>query len=225
MQREIIATVLVVVLLAGAVLVYQTLSDNDDSEDFSAALISADSVNLPTIGFATVDGPYEWRFPDDYNPHADFQREQWLLESDSTCNVTLSVAFERVSLLSEGFFERGDSNWRVSQTMTALAQVTANGDTVIDDQRVQRVAIDLAGADAERVWVEDWSLDFAGAALALQSYDAAVVAQLSLEAGQPQNTQVSWYSYTRRGRMMGTVRADRDVEFACDVILTHRFGT
>lgn len=225
MQRMFVALILLAFIGGGGLLVYQTLSE-EEIEDFSANLISVDDIELPSTGFAAVEGDYDWQFPDDYAPHSGFQREQWQLSTADGCAVRLDVVFERITLVPDAFIEDTGSSWRVNDTVLAQATLQTAGDLVLEAQRAERQTLELAGVSATQVFVDSWTLDFAEERLVLYHDDLRLDAEFTFIAdGQPQSTDDQWYSYTRQGVLEAETNNTAVPDFACDMTLTHRFGS
>jgi predicted secreted hydrolase len=224
MQRLLIAVLLLAVVGGGAVLVYETLTE-EEPQDFAANLISVDDIELPSTGFASVEGEYDWQFPADYAPHPDFQREQWQLATADNCAGQLNVVFERISLVPAAFVQESESSWRVNDVVLAQGFIEQGGETIVEAERAERQTLDLAGVSDERVFVDAWSLNFAENILQLRSKDGELTASFMLQDGQPQAATDEWYLYTRAGQITVESNLTGLDNFTCDITLTHRFGS
>lgn len=224
MHRFLIATLLLLLVGGGMVLVYQTLTE-DEPEDFSANLISVDDIDLPSVGFAEVDTHYDWQFPADYEPHPDYQREQWRLTANDSCAVMLDVIFERISLVPDAFIQDTPSNWRTNTSVVATAVIKVDNNQLLNAQRAERMVLGLAGVSTELIFVDNWTLNFAENTLRLNDAGATLSVTFTLEDGMPQTATDEWLSYKRTGKLSTESTFEGLDNFDCDFTLTHQFGT
>ena len=114
-------------------------------------------------GFRLAVPPWEFRFPQDHASHPEFQTEWWyytghLRAGERTFGY--EVTFFRVAL--PGASANSASAWRTRHVIFRHAALTDDGGRRFrSDDRAERAALDLAGADSTRylVWLGD---DYAG---------------------------------------------------------------
>lgn len=224
MRQRLAIVMILLVLGIGVVLVWRSVGADDDAL-VAAQVVDVDALALPVVGFQAVDGKYDWRFPADFGPHPDFQREQWQLITNDNCAVALNIQFERVSLLPDALMPDRESAWAAQSTVIGQATIRHNGDVVVDHTLTSRVAIGLAGATAEQVWVEDWVLNFADNTLVIRNRDGVLTGDLTFDDPRDPMMDESWYSYQRPAELRGQLSADETTTFICAVTLLHRFGS
>ncbi|NLX11491.1 MAG: carotenoid 1,2-hydratase [Chloroflexi bacterium] len=159
----------VVTLIAGAVIAGVVLSvagSADDSTEVTAdAVWDSSALSLDHSGYARAIEPYDWRFPDDYGPHPEFQTEWWyytgnLAADDGRRFGYQFTVFRRAIAPSE---PESNSEWRSNQVyMAHLTLTDVEADRFHQAQRLSRPGPDLAGAAADpvyRVWLQDWRVE------------------------------------------------------------------
>jgi predicted secreted hydrolase len=118
--------------------------------------------------FAQVVSGYRLSFPQDEGSHPAFRTEWWYitgwLETSARAQMGFQITFFRART---GIDEENPSPFAPRQIIiahTALSD-TSRG-SLLNDQRIARVALGLAGAEEGRthVWIDDWSLEQDGAA-------------------------------------------------------------
>jgi predicted secreted hydrolase len=141
-------------------------------------------------GFARVNAPRAFSFPEDHGPHPDFRTEWWYytgnLKTAAGRHVGFQLTFFRVALTPPT--ERRPSAWGTRQLYFAHFAITdTDGGRFHAASRVSRGALGLAGAEAApfRVWVEGWSAEGAGASPRLRASDGDVAIDLELSATKP----------------------------------------
>lgn len=224
MKQRLGLVAIVVLVVVGGWLVWDALQ-TDEEVLVSAQIVDPDALALPVVGFRTVAGGYQWSFPDDLGPHPDFQREQWILTTTDECAIQIDVRFERLSLLPAQLMPPRESEWSTQSTFTAQAILRRSGDTLLNEALTTRAALDLAGADADQVWVEDWVLDFAENVLAISSNDVTLTGTLIFADPRDLSNDEAWYSYEHPAELRSQLVADENTAFTCDVVLMHRFGS
>lgn len=117
-----------------------------------------------TAGYARVEGPRPFVFPDDHGPHPQHRSEWWYctgnLEGEGGRRFGYQLTFFRASA-APGAPERA-SAWATNQVyMAHLALTDVAGRSFHHHERLARGAAGLAGASARpfAVWLEDWRLD------------------------------------------------------------------
>lgn len=224
MRQKFLVAIAIVVVVGVIGLIWSAVQP-PGSPNLEANIINAQDFELPSIGFARVDGTYEWEFPRDLGPHPRFQQETWQFETmNDSCPFQLEVIFNRVSILPETLQRDRSSEWAITSILNATLIIAEDGENVIETSRTSRVALDLAGADENQVWVENWSLDWANGELRLSDEDAEI--QLSLNLNTPETTSDTeeWYQYQQSGEMSGEISLGEAQNIDCSIRLTHRFG-
>lgn len=207
-------------VLAVAIGLWVTQQPEQNDSQVAAAM-RLDDFELPTFGFATVNGDYAWEFPRDDGAHPEFQREVWQIQSAANCGVQFTLVFERLATLAEGFLVERESAWGFQQVWNA--RLTTNEQSL---QRISRAALDLAGAEDGRVWVENWVFDWESGVLEIEDAAFRLKLALSFEAANPLETEPEWYGYQRMASATGeVVEGDKTQRLDCSVTMTHRFGT
>ncbi len=210
MRRWILIATVLILTIGGVGLVWSALQE-PGTQRFEADVIGEVEFELPALGFARVEGDYDWQFPRDFGPHPDFQREQWQLQTIGDCETAFDIRFDRFSILADSIRLTRDSAWAFRAAYTV--DLTVND---LYEQRVSRASLGLAGADANHVWLDDWRLNWQTGRLFATIEDLMLDVEFALENDPPSTGIVdNWYSYTRFGR----------TQDGCEVSLTHRFTT
>ncbi len=226
MKQRFIVLGIILMILGGVLLVWLSIENNTNTKVGSASALSIDELALPSIGFQKVDGERAWRFPEDFGPHPDFQREQWHLRSEDGCPINIDILLERVSVVPPQFAPMRRSNWATQSIFTAHAVLQQAETILLDHVLTSRGANNLAAASLEQVWVENWVLDFVENSLNIQ--EGNVVLKGELVFGNPQEPMADdlWYSYQRPIAFSGQlITQDADTKFDCNMVLLHRFGS
>ena len=139
-------------------------------------------------GFEQALGPRAWVFPRDHGPHPSFAHEWWYLtghlQAPSGERFGFELTFFRVGLpgvASEP--ATGASHWRTRQMFVAHFALTEIGRQQFhSEERYARDALSLSGAQADppRVWLDDWSLELAGASWQLQAQQPGYALELAM---------------------------------------------
>ncbi len=157
MKRTLLILAVVAILIGGAIAIMAAAQPPN---------ISANVANLQTVnsgaGFALVDKPREWKFPEDYGAHSEYQTEWWYYTGN------LDTADGRHFGYQLTFFRRGvspaeaarHSDWATNQIYFAhfaISDIKNNSHPY--SERFSRGAAGLAGASGNpyHVWLEDWS--------------------------------------------------------------------
>lgn len=223
-QRRLwIVTALIIVLLVGAVFIYQSL-DPDSTETAESSLIG-DDYEIPSIGFAQVDENYEWQFPDEYGVHPSFQREEWLLSTADDCNYSLNMGFNLLNIVPPIVPLDRDSEWAVESVMTGQLTIRDNDDVIVNKIADSRVALDLAGASSDRVWIENWEFNWTSGTLTVTGVQDQMALSLDLDSPTVETVE-GWHQYHRSATLNGDFAFDDETAtISCNATLTHRFGT
>ncbi|NDJ86700.1 MAG: hypothetical protein GYB66_12505 [Chloroflexi bacterium] len=225
MQRWIWVVGFAALVIVGSGLVWSALQ-SPAAQTYEASLVNSIDFELPEIGFSRVDGRRQWSFPQDYGPHADYQREQWQLTLQSDCPVRLDIIFDRITVIPEELAPQRPSEWALQRVITAdLRLEDQEGDVVADTSLASRAAIGLAGADETHVWVENWSFDWEAGTLSVATNDITLALTLELEEPDGAGIEGGWYQYARQGTADGTLQNRTRDSIDCRVTLRHRFGT
>lgn len=132
---------------------------------FTLAAVPAEApVRLGRDGFRLAVAPYAFQFPFDHAAHPAFRTEWWYYTghlASGTRRFGYELTFFRVALPSTGGAGPA-SAWRAANVIFRhLALTDETGRKFASDERAERAALDLAGADSTRylVWLGD---DYAG---------------------------------------------------------------
>ncbi|NGZ07581.1 MAG: carotenoid 1,2-hydratase [Magnetococcales bacterium] len=145
-------------------------------------------------GFTQATTPHPFQFPQDHGPHRSYRQEWWYV----TGNLANPHGPERFGYqltlfrlgMTPALLPR-PSAWAAREIhLGHLALSDLNTGQFYHFQKMARVALDLAGADATRVWLEDWSLNFKGdnptqPQLAITAAHTPIQLQLALQAQKP----------------------------------------
>ncbi len=217
----------VVILLAGIVgggLLVGLALDDPELATTESNVISSD-LEVPAIGFAQVADEYEWQFPQDYGPHPVFQREQWEIQSDEGCEIPFAVLFDRASFVADTFAPERESAWAMNGILQATLTIDDNPNgRNINVTRSSRVAVGLAGADENRVWVEDWAWNWTDGMLLVVGDDARLELSLTNENEATPIDETGWNAYTVMGEGSGKIElGEQSSDISCSITITHRF--
>ena len=226
MRRNLSIAIIVIIMLIAIGLIWSAVQP-PDSPNFEASIINAQDFELPAIGFARVDDDYEWRFPRDLGPHPQFQREEWQLETTpDSCSLHLNMLFNRVSILPQTLRPDRTSQWSITSILNATFTLSDNDQTLTETNRTSRVALDLAGADDNHVWLENWSLDWQNGDFTFTTNESQIRLTLILNAPEAPSNSDNWYTYQQSGDATGQITLDGDSQtLDCPITLTHRFGS
>jgi predicted secreted hydrolase len=118
------------------------------------------------LGFAQVQGPRTFVFPQDHGPHPQFRQEWWYVTGNLDAADGERFGFEltifRVALVPPGAAAAASASpWRTSEIYTAhfaVSDVTRG--RLRSAQKWSRAALSLAGSQTEpfAVWLDDWSI-------------------------------------------------------------------
>lgn len=118
-------------------------------------------------GFARADYVRKLEFPVDHGAHEKYRHEWWYLtgnlESESGRRFGYQLTFFRFAAALHK--PAGLSTWNSNQVYMAHFSLTDAGQKKFYSfERINRAALDLAGARAEpfRVWLDDWSIQSSG---------------------------------------------------------------
>jgi len=192
MQRiAFVWVVLLSVLIAGVYL----LRPRPEAA-IEASLAVAEAMAGDTTGYDRANRVRALVFPDDYGPHPGFKTEWWYytgnLDAGNGRHFGYELTIFRVALAPPDTAPaQRASAWATNQLFMAhFALTDVEGKAFHAFERFSRGALGLAGAQAApyRVWLEDWSIEGAGAALfpmRLRAADGDVGIDLTLEAARP----------------------------------------
>jgi predicted secreted hydrolase len=111
-------------------------------------------------GFARAIAPRAFSFPADHGPHSAYRSEWWYLTGHLSAGPRrfgYQLTIFRQALAPET--PARPSAWATRQAfMGHLAVTDEAGHRFIAFERLARDGLGLAGAEASRVWVEDWSI-------------------------------------------------------------------
>ncbi len=116
--------------------------------------------------FPAVTPGYRFEFPRDHGAHEKYRQEWWYvtgwLKTERGDDVGFQITFFRTKLNLES---ENPSNFTPRQLVLAHAALSdPRHGRLRHDERAARTALGLAGSREEttKVWVDNWSLDFAG---------------------------------------------------------------
>lgn len=154
-----IKRVMILVLILGLGLAAWYITRPPDALRYEAEVISPE-LALPDLGFRQVAADYAFDLPADAQPHPSYQREAWQLDlGDCYEGAAASLRFERLGLLPPALASGRQSGWALQQVMLATLRLPDR-----EERRYSRANLGLAGAEAGRVWVENWALSWDEAA-------------------------------------------------------------
>ena len=142
--------------------------------------------DLSSEGFAAVSGDWEFRFPRDHAAHPDFRSEAWTLAAtlEDADGEQLGLQFTLLRLALSPETPEHPSAWATNELYRASLVVgDVAGDRLLAEERLSRVALELAGSDTHppRVWLENWMLEADDTGLALSAATEDLQVALRLE--------------------------------------------
>ncbi len=197
-MRRRYLTILIGVLIVAAIIgvgitQLQGKAANTYSADVIAALSSGD-----TAGFARAMAVKDFKFPQDFGAHPEFQTEWWyytgsLAGTDGRRFGYEFTIFRRALAATKP--ERA-SEWGTNQIYFAdLALTDVQGGQFYSRQRFARGAAGLAGAVTDpnvRIWIEDWAMDAQtpdASAMHLRAADGLIALDLTVKQTKPPTLQ------------------------------------
>jgi len=230
-RAGIIVALLIALALAGGI--FFAVRDERRSP-ITAHLTVAEALSSGDLsGFARVETPRAFVFPQDHGPHPAFRTEWWYwtgnLAAPDGRRFGFQLTFFRTALIAKPPW-RG-SAWGANQVYLAHFAVTdVAGRRFGSWSRTERFALGLAGAQAEpfRVWVDAWEARGEGGTglpVRLRAGEGETAIDLTLNAGKPIVLQgdrglsrkgaepgnASYYYSLTRMPARGTVRLGADV--------------
>ncbi len=159
MRRLIVLLLIVIVIVVFGF----SLINVGGSSDVNASTILSE-VGNDSSGFSRAIDPREWRFPQDFGAHPDFQTEWWYYTGNVAADDGRRFGYQftifRRALTPQSV--ESDSEWRSNQLYMAHFAVTdVTGDAFYHDERFSSAGAGLAGAEVEpdyRVWLTDWQV-------------------------------------------------------------------
>jgi predicted secreted hydrolase len=140
--------------------------------------------------FARADRPREWSFPRDHGSHPSYATEWWYftgsLRDEDGDHLGFELTFFRVALRPDSV--ASSSAWRARDLIIGhLAVTDVAGGRFHHDERVQRAAAGLAGAEVERfdVWIGDWRASQDGSVFRLRVESEQIELDLVLDPAKP----------------------------------------
>ena len=185
--------VVILVVIVAAVLYWKWPATEKPRTQASSASVIDILGGGDTAGYARAVEPREFSFPADYGPHNDFRQEWWYytgnLETAEGRHFGYQLTFFRFALAPHEV--KRNSAWATRQIYLAhFALTDVRGDRYMNEERVSRAALGLAGAQAApyKVWLEDWiaeSESKLGLPMHLQAVTSNMSIDLRLESLKP----------------------------------------
>ena len=114
---------------------------------------------------------YKFQFPRDHGSHGEYQTEWWYytghLKSKTGRRFGYQLTFFRTALAPD--LKNRTSKWAVRDVIFAhFALTDINGKKFFNTDRINRAALNMAGADkagtkSPRIWIDNWQMRFEGA--------------------------------------------------------------
>lgn len=154
------------------------------------------ALNTSIDGYARAIDTYDWRFPQDFGAHPDFQTEWWYytgnLKTAEGRHFGYQFTIFRRAIQPPQTTAGTTSEWRTDQLyMAHFAVSDVAGSQYFHAQRFSRGGAGLAGAVADplyHVWLEDWQVIAADPAARLTTIQAGTdtfAVDLTLEQIKP----------------------------------------
>ncbi|MGI9263340.1 MAG: lipocalin-like domain-containing protein [Gammaproteobacteria bacterium] len=172
----------------------------DPASDGAASVTRPDSSRLSellrddsTDQFPKAVEPREFHYPRDHGAHEEFRNEWWYFTGNLDTELGRRFGYEltlfRFSLTPEVPVPV-NSDWQTNQVYVGHFAVTdVQGEAFLFAQRYSRGSVGLAGATESplRIWLDDWSVETAGAGeqWRLAASDNRFAISLSLTAAKP----------------------------------------
>ena len=141
-------------------------------------------------GFKRAVDKREFKFPDDFGPHFDYQTEWWYYTGNLTDSAGRDFGYQltifRRSLSPEE--QERESKWASNQIYFAhFALTDIENNKFYSSERWSRDSMKLAGAQSNpfRVWIDNWSIEKKGETFLLKASDNKVSIDLLLEPIKP----------------------------------------
>jgi predicted secreted hydrolase len=180
--------VLCIVSLLLLARIVTSCSDNNDSSQTSNVAQSLSGNDI--AGFARAEVLREFKFPEDFGPHPEFQTEWWYytgnLSTKDGRDFGYQLTFFRRALRPDK--TKRESNWASNQIYFAhFALTDINSGKFYSSERWSRGAAGLAGAQSSpfRVWINNWSIEGDHQTVKLRADDEEVSIELSLKSLKP----------------------------------------
>lgn len=189
----IIGVLIVAAIIGVGITQLQGKAANTYSADVIAALSSGD-----TAGFARAVTVKEFKFPQDFGAHPEFQTEWWYYTGSLAAVDGRRFGYEFTIFrraLAATKPERA-SEWGTNQIYFAdLALTDVQGGQFYSRERFARGAAGLAGAVTDpnvRVWIEDWAMDAQSpdaSTMHLRAADGPIALDLTVKQTKPPTLQ------------------------------------
>ena len=179
-MRKILLTIVLIVIIVGAITWMWPQADptRADAQPTTGSsrlseLLSDEGVDA----YASAIEPRAFSFPADHGPHPEYRNEWWYITGNLDAETGERFGFEltifRFSLIPQTANEEPraaeSSAWTGEQVFIGHFAITdVDNDQFHIAQRYARGSLGLAGAQSSpfRVWLEDWSIETAGARIA-----------------------------------------------------------
>jgi predicted secreted hydrolase len=225
--RKRLAIVLILVLVIGGIGFGVLRSSGSSDVTYSADVVSALSAG-DINGYARAYSVRDFKFPQDYGAHPDYQTEWWYYTGNLIDTKGRLFGFELTIFrraVAPSAPQRG-SDWATNQIYFADFTVSdIAGNQFYARERYSRGAAGLAGAEVDprvHIWIEDWSMlaqDTDAKTMRIKAADDPIAIDLTttqtkiptlegdrgLSAKSPEPGNASYYYSLTRLATQGTV--------------------
>jgi predicted secreted hydrolase len=179
-MKKILLTIVLIVIIVGGITRMWPQADSTGA----VAQLTTGSSRLSELlsdegmeAYASASEPRAFSFPADHGPHPEYRNEWWYITGNLDAEHGERFGFEltifRFSLTPQAANEEPEASessaWKGEQVFIGHFAITdVDTDQFHVAQRYARGSLNLAGAQSSpfRVWLEDWSIETAGARIA-----------------------------------------------------------
>lgn len=133
--------------------------------------------------FAPIDSN-NIHLPADHQAHEQYRLDVWTilawLQDKQQQPYTLQFTILRIGLQSEPPVRK--SNWAVQQLYGAELKLFSGSELILQQQKLSRSGLGLAGTDTQKIWLDDWQLAYPEPGAGIRLKTAALVLQLNWQA-------------------------------------------
>ncbi|MEM7008245.1 MAG: lipocalin-like domain-containing protein [Thermodesulfobacteriota bacterium] len=177
-------------LLFLILILFALASCSEDNGSAESVNVSESLSGTTAEGFARVDKPREFSFPEDFGPHPEYQTEWWYytgnLSTKDSREFGYQLTFFRRALTPEDI--KRESDWSTNQIYFAhFALTDIKNEKFYSTEKWSRGAAGLAGAQTSpfRVWIDGWEITGDPKKVQLNVSDGDVSLKLSLMPLKP----------------------------------------